>query len=60
MPEKCYFAKSASEQKASLEDWLRTEGVARYDAFKRNPRGRPAKQVFARLRERHAKRYKLI
>jgi hypothetical protein len=26
----------------TLEEWLRIEGVARYDAFSRNPRGKPA------------------
>ena len=42
---------------AALEQWLRTEGVARYDAYHRDPSGgRPASDVFARLRARHAKR----
>ncbi len=50
--------RALSERDAALEDWLRTEGVARYDAFKRDPRGRPAEEVFARLRQHHAKRAK--
>src|SRR5438132_656947 len=46
-------------QDAALEDWLRTEGVARYDAFHRDPsRSRPATDVFARLRTHHVKRAK--
>jgi antitoxin ParD1/3/4 len=43
-------------QESALEDWLRTEGVARYDAFHRNPaNAHPAADVFARLRARHTK-----
>lgn len=42
-------------QEAAVEEWLRSEGVARYDAFHRQPRGRPAGAVFASLRARHAK-----
>jgi antitoxin ParD1/3/4 len=43
-------------QESALEEWLRTEGVARYDAFHRNPgHARPAADVFARLRAHHAK-----
>ena len=46
-------------QDAALEQWLRTEGVARYDAYHRDPsRGRPASEVFDRLRARHADRTK--
>jgi len=41
-------------QEAALEEWLRTEGVARYDAYHRQPRGRPAEDVFTSLRARHA------
>lgn len=52
--------RALAEREAALEDWLRTEGVARYDAFKRDPRGRPAAQVFAQLRERHSKTMKLF
>lgn len=50
--------RALSERDAALEEWLRTEGVARYDAFKRDPRGRPAAEVLARLRRHHAKRAK--
>ena len=40
-------------------EWLRTEGVARYDAYHRDPTGaRPAAEVFARLRAHHKKRTK--
>jgi hypothetical protein len=38
-------------QEDLVEEWLRTEGVARYDAYHREPdKGRPATEVFARLR----------
>jgi putative addiction module CopG family antidote len=50
--------RALNERDAALEDWLRTEGVARYDAYKRDPRGRPAEKVFARLRQHRAKRAK--
>ena len=41
------------------EDWLRTEGVARYDAYHRDPTSvRSAAEVSARLRAHHAKRSK--
>jgi putative addiction module CopG family antidote len=50
--------RALGEREAALEDWLRTEGVARYDAYKRHPRGRPAAKVFARVRQHHAKRSK--
>jgi antitoxin ParD1/3/4 len=43
-------------QEAAVEDWLRTEGVARFDAWHRKPDGRPAAAVFAALRTRHRKR----
>jgi hypothetical protein len=39
------------ESEAALENWLRTEGVARYDAYKRDPKGEPAEEVFARLKK---------
>jgi putative addiction module CopG family antidote len=45
-------------QDAAVEDWLRTEGVARYDAWRRDPRGRPAAEAFASLRKHHQKRAK--
>jgi antitoxin ParD1/3/4 len=50
--------RALNERDAALENWLRTEGVARYDAFKRNPQGEPAEAVFAQLRQHHAKRLK--
>ena len=50
--------RALSERDAALEDWLRTEGVARYDAYKRDPRGEPAEKVFEQLRRHHAKRLK--
>jgi antitoxin ParD1/3/4 len=41
------------------EDWLRNEGVARYDAYHRDPNSaQPAADVFARLRAHHVKRTK--
>ena len=44
-------------QDGALEQWLRTEGVARYDAYHRNAEsGRPAAEVFARLRARAGKK----
>jgi putative addiction module CopG family antidote len=50
--------RALGERDAVLEQWLRTEGVARYDAYHRNPQDRPAAKVFARLRQHHAKRMK--
>jgi putative addiction module CopG family antidote len=50
--------RALSERDAAVEDWLRTEGVARYDAYRREPQGRDAAKVFARLRQHHAKRVK--
>ena len=50
--------RALNERDAALEDWLRTEGVARHDAYKRDTRGWPAEKVFARLRQHHAKRAK--
>jgi antitoxin ParD1/3/4 len=42
-------------QEAVVEEWLRTEGVARYDAYHRDPgNGRPAAETFARLRKHQA------
>jgi putative addiction module CopG family antidote len=44
---------------AVAEEWLRTEGVARYDAYHRDPNNvRSASKVFARLRKHSAKRSK--
>jgi putative addiction module CopG family antidote len=46
-------------QEAAIEDWLRTEGVARFDAYRNGrSRGRPAAEVFARIRAHHAKQTK--
>jgi putative addiction module CopG family antidote len=46
-------------QDDALEHWLRTEGVARYEAFRRDPTAiKPAAQVFANLRKRHEQRLK--
>jgi hypothetical protein len=40
-----------------IEQWLRTEGIARYDAFRRNPAAvKPAAEVFANLRKHHERR----
>ncbi len=51
--------RALSARDAAEEEWLRTEGVARYDAYHRSPRrGRPAAEVFARLRAHHANRTK--
>ena len=50
--------RALNEREVALENWLRTEGVARYDAFKRDPQGRPAEEVLARLRKHHVKRLK--
>src|SRR6185436_4240596 len=42
-------------QDGALEQWLRTEGVARYDAYHGDRySARPAAEVFARLRARAA------
>ena len=39
-------------QEAAVDEWLRTEGVARYEAYHRDPsRSRPATETFARLRK---------
>jgi antitoxin ParD1/3/4 len=48
--------RALQKQETAVENWLRTEGVARYDAWHRNPDGRPAAEVFATLRARHRKR----
>ena len=46
-------------QESAVEDWLRTEGVARYDAFHRDgAEGHAADDVLARLRARNAERAK--
>lgn len=46
------------DRDAAMDDWLRTEGVARYEAYRRSPQGDPAEKVFARLRRHHAKKSK--
>jgi putative addiction module CopG family antidote len=44
---------------SAAEEWLRTEGVARYDAYRHDPSAaHPAAEVFARLRARHVRRAK--
>ena len=44
-------------QEAAVEEWLRTEAVARYDAYHRDSsRGSPAAETFGRLRKHHAER----
>ena len=50
--------RALNERDAALENWLRTEGVARYDAYRRDAKGEPAEKVFAQLRRHHAKRVK--
>jgi antitoxin ParD1/3/4 len=51
--------RALESQDAAVEEWLRTEGVARYDAYHRKPeRGRSAAEVFDRLRAHHAKQSK--
>jgi putative addiction module CopG family antidote len=46
-------------QESSLENWLRTEGVARYDAFHRGgDDGHTAEEVLEHLRARHLSRGK--
>lgn len=42
-------------QDSALENWLRTEGMAGYDAYHRSGKGQPATAVFAQLRERGVK-----
>jgi hypothetical protein len=36
----------------ALEQWVRTEGVARYDTYHRDGKGRPTVEVFALFRKR--------
>jgi putative addiction module CopG family antidote len=46
-------------QEGAVEEWLRTEGVARYDAYHRGRnKGRPAADVFARLKAHHIEQTK--
>ena len=47
--------RALQERDAALEGWLRTEGVARYDAYQVDPsRGIPADRVWSEL-QRHMK-----
>jgi len=49
----------STARQAAFEEWLRTEGVARYDAYHSGEtRGRPATEVFARLRAHHVEQTK--
>jgi antitoxin ParD1/3/4 len=51
--------RALQERDAAVERWLREEVAPAYDAMKADPsRARPAKDVIARLRTRHAKRDK--
>lgn len=45
--------RALQEQEAATEEWLRTEGVARYEAYRREPLGQPVGEAFARLRKHH-------
>lgn len=45
--------RALQEQDAAIEQWLKTEVAATYDAMKANPeRGIPADEAFASLRSR--------
>jgi putative addiction module CopG family antidote len=47
--------RALQERDAAVEGWLRTEGVARYDAYHADPsRGVPADRVWSEL-QRHMK-----
>ena len=46
-------------QDEALKHWLRTEGVARYEAYRRQPSAaKPLAKVFGNLRRHHARRMK--
>jgi antitoxin ParD1/3/4 len=48
---------AAPDQDAAIEQWLREKVAPVFDAMKADPsRGRPAKEVFARIRAHHAAR----
>jgi putative addiction module CopG family antidote len=48
--------RALQERDAAVEEWLRREGVARYDAYQSDPsRGLPADEAFAELQS-HMKR----
>ena len=52
--------RALQSQEAALDQWLRTEGVARYDAYHGGKtKARAAEDVFKRLRTHHAKRAKM-
>jgi Arc/MetJ-type ribon-helix-helix transcriptional regulator len=52
-------SRTLGAQQAGLEEWLRTEGVARYDAYHGGRgRGRTADEVFARVRVHHIEQTK--
>jgi len=49
--------RALQERDAAVERWLREEVAPTYDAVKADPaRVRPAKEVFQRMKARHAKR----
>jgi len=49
--------RALQERDAAVEQWLRTEGVARYDAYNADPsRGISAKQVWKDLKSHMRKR----
>jgi antitoxin ParD1/3/4 len=51
--------RALQERDAAVERWLRQEVAPTYDVMKADPqRARPAKEVFKRVRERHARRGK--
>jgi antitoxin ParD1/3/4 len=52
-------SRALGAQDAALEDWLRTEGVTRYDAYHQGrSRGQAADDVFAGVRARHVEQTK--
>lgn len=49
--------RALAAQEAAVEDWLRTEGVARYEAYKAGKtKTVPASEAFARVKAHIAKR----
>lgn len=59
MSKKPRFEEPEGGQDAGLEHWLRTEGVRRYDAWRREPNAQSAEEVFEELRKHHARLVKL-
>jgi hypothetical protein len=52
-------AREGKSRDSTEENWLRNEGVARYDAYHRGTNiAQPAAEVFARLRTHHLTRIK--